>query len=127
MSSQPEGPFRLVIPSHASHVSTARLFISSFGRTLGLHPEVIEDLRLAVSEAVTAAVLAGQVETVTLSGQVDAGGVTLRIEPLSQPVSMASQSDGPTFEFGSIVRALFAEAFFDDQGLVIPVSWRPPT
>ncbi len=127
MTSQPEGPFRLVIPSHASHVSTARLFISSLGRTLGLHPETIEDLRLAVSEAVTAVVLAGQVETVTLSGQIDAGGVTVRIEPLAQPVADAKHSDVYAFEFDSIVRALFAEAFFDDQGLVIPVSWRPPT
>ena len=84
MSNQPEGPFKLTVPTRPEHVATARLFIASLGRTLGLHAEVIDDLRLAVSEAVTAAVVSAQSNDVTVSGTIGPEGVSVRVGPLSE-------------------------------------------
>lgn len=132
MSNQPEGPFKLVIPASADHVETARLFIASLGRTLGLHSEVIDDLRLAVSEAVTSSVLSDRSSEVTVSGVIGPEGVLVRVGPVSEvsdrsPAGGAVQFDQPSLELGSIVQALFPNAVFEGDRLVIAVSWRPPT
>lgn len=130
MSDQPEGPFKLIVPSGPEHVATARLFIASLGRTLSLHPEVIDDLRLAVSEAVTAAVLFAKGREVTISGTIGATGVQVQVKPLSDQDRARAEfvrADEPSLELGSIVRALFPNAAFEGDALVIPVSWRPPT
>lgn len=129
MSNQPEGPFKLVVPSSPDHVATARLFIASLGRTLGLHAEVIDDLRLVVSEAVTASVISALSSEVTVSGTIGREGVSVRVGPLSDTNSPgeATHADQPTLKLGSIVGALFPDAAFEGDTLVIPVSWRPPT
>lgn len=129
MSNQPEGPFKLVVPSSPDHVATARLFIASLGRTLGLNAEVIDDLRLAVSEAVTASVISALSSEVTVSGTIGRDGVSVRVGPLSDTNSVgeATHAGQPRLKLGSIVRALFPDAAFEGDTLVIPVSWRPPT
>ncbi len=129
MRNQPDGPFKLIIPSSADHVATARLFIASLGRTLGLHAEVIDDLRLAVSEAVTAAILSARSSEVTISGTIGPEGVSVRVGPLSDngAAGEPAPTDQPSLDLGSIVRALFHNAAFEGDTLVIAVSWRPPT
>ncbi len=129
MRNQPEGPFKLVVPSSPDHVATARLFVASLGRTLGLHPEVIDDLRLAVSEAVTAAVLSARSPDVIVSGTIGPEGVLVRVGPLSETrtVDERNPTDQPSLDLGSIVRALFPGAAFEGDMLVIDISWRPPT
>lgn len=130
MSDQPEGPFKLIVPSSPEHVATARLFIPSLGRTLGLHPEVIDDLRLAVSEAITVAVLFAKGREVTISGTIGPAGVQVQVGPVSDQDRARAEfvrADEPSLELGSIVRALFPNAAFEGDTLVIPVSWRPPT
>lgn len=130
MSNQPEGPFKLVVPSLPAHVATARLFIASLGRTLGLHAEVIDDLRLAVSEAVTAAVIADRSPEVTVSGTISPEGVSVRVGPLLDEDTAGAAplpGDPPSLDLGSIIRGLFPNAAFEGDALVITVSWRPPT
>lgn len=128
MSNQPEGPFKLTVPTRPEHVATARLFIASLGRTLGLHAEVIDDLRLAVSEAVTAAVVSAQSNDVTVSGTIGPEGVSVRVGPLSESNATGGTPTGqPSLDLGSVVSALFPTAAFEGDTLVIAVSWRPPT
>ncbi len=129
MRSQPEGPFKLTGPSSPDHVATARLFIASLGRTLGLHDEVIDDLRLAVSEAVTASILTARSNEVTISGTIGPEGVLVQVGPVSDQKSVGAgpgHVDQPSLDLGSIVRALFPNAAFEGDRLVITVSWRPP-
>lgn len=130
MRNQPEGPFKLIVPSRPEHVATARLFIASLGRTLGLHAEVIDDLRLAVSEAVTASVLSARSNDVTVSGTIGPEGVSVRVGPLLDEDTAGAAllpGDPPSLDLGSIIRGLFPSAAFEGDSLVITVSWRPPT
>ncbi len=116
MSERPVGPFELRIPPDPKHLSTARLFISSLARVIGLD-DLVDDLRLAVSEAVSAAILSGSAEEIVVVGAIAPDGLTVAVKPLAEGV----RSDD-RFDVGSIVSALFDGARYEDGGIVIPVA-----
>jgi serine/threonine-protein kinase RsbW len=59
MSDGPES-FLLEFPPAAHYVSTARIFAAGVARTFGADEELVEDLKVAVSEACTSAIRARQ-------------------------------------------------------------------
>ena len=66
------GPLILRIAGDAANLTTARSFVGSIGRVLGLDDGHRHDLRLAVSELATMAITSGSKEltfAVDLSGQ----------------------------------------------------------
>ncbi len=56
------GPVTLELPPRSPYVGVARLAIAALARRQGLHEEVVDDLLIAVSEAVTNALLATEEE-----------------------------------------------------------------
>lgn len=56
MTGAPPARFELSLPAEAEAVSTARLFAVAVARTAGCSDEVVADVRIAISEAVTRAV-----------------------------------------------------------------------
>jgi hypothetical protein len=67
------GPLTLRITGDPRHLSTARSFVGSVARVLGVDDERRHDLRLAVSELATAAISSGSMElslTVDIDGDV---------------------------------------------------------
>lgn len=92
------GHAELHLPPDVVHVGLARLVVTQAARTCGLPPDRIEDLRIAVSEAVTNAILAhqqaGSVKMVVVAfGAVDDGRFEVSIsdagpgfEPMADPL-----------------------------------------
>ncbi len=116
MPERPTGPFELRIPPLPEHVATARLFIASLARVVGLDEAVTEDLRLAISEAVTASITGGATTPVVLSGELTITHLTVRVGPLERD----AQSDD-RFDVASIIGALFDSVGFEQDSIVIPV------
>lgn len=56
MTEEPAARFELSLPAEAEAVGTARLFAVAVARTAGCSDEVVADVRIAISEAVTRAV-----------------------------------------------------------------------
>jgi serine/threonine-protein kinase RsbW len=59
MNDGPE-PFLLEFPPEAHYVSTARIFAAGVARSFGADEDLVEDLKVAVSEACTSAIRARQ-------------------------------------------------------------------
>ena len=57
MNDGPE-PFLLEFPPEAHYVSTARIFAAGVARSFGADEDLVEDLKVAVSEACTSAIRA---------------------------------------------------------------------
>ncbi len=115
MPDGPAGPFELRIPPDPVHVATARLFVASLARTAGWEEGRVDDLRLAVSEAVSAAMVAYPDTEVVVSGTIESGILNLRVAPISE----GALSDD-RFDVESIVASLFDGARFDGDAIVIP-------
>jgi anti-sigma regulatory factor (Ser/Thr protein kinase) len=88
---------RLQVPAAADHLGTARLFGAAAGRRFGADENVVEDLRLAVSEACTIALQAsrGAQSVVVTVGPVPGGlGAEVRTDTGRAP-SEEEESAGP--------------------------------
>lgn len=117
MSDRPTGPFSLELPSSAESVGTARLFVASLGRALGFGEDRIDDLRLAISEAVSAAVRRGEGAPIAVRGEITQSGLELRIAPVHRD----SLSDD-LIDVESILTSLFEASRHEDETIVIPVE-----
>ncbi len=105
--------FSLEVSASASAPATARLFIGAVLRALG-NEDRIEDLKLVVSEAITA--ITGAAPGTTATVRLDAAAGMLEVEPLDASIL-------PPGSIGmDVISALFAAAHIDDQAhrLVIP-------
>jgi len=79
---------RLQVPAAADHLGTARLFGAAAGRRFGADENVVEDLRLALSEACTIALQAsrGAQSVVVTVGPVPEGlGAEVRTDTARAP------------------------------------------
>jgi histidine kinase-like protein len=111
-----EDRFSLTLPARAGLVGTIRVFASAVARHYGLADEIVEDVKLAVSEACTDPIDAGAGGDVTVVLVDD--GLALRCEIRSAPWSSAGQRatdlpegiDPAVLERIQVVRALFADA-----------------
>ena len=105
------GPYRLVVSAKASSVAAARLFVGVVARTAGSDEELIEDLKLAVSEALTAAVLDKSAEELSVS--MDPRTHTLVVAPVMEH---ALSQDSLAM---IVISELFSEAVVADDRLEI--------
>jgi serine/threonine-protein kinase RsbW len=73
----------LEIPPRSAYVGVVRLAITSLARSAGIDEEALDDLRIAVSEACTNAVLSneqsGSEERVAVSWRVEDGGAVIEV------------------------------------------------
>lgn len=147
----PVESFVLEFPPEAHYVSTARLFAAGIARTYGTDEELVEDLKVAVSEACTSAIKArrdGMSERpVRLSVRRDAGLLSFEaedtgIQPAGEGPEPVIASSGSSSEdivrrlSLETIRALFpaTEIVPNPQGggnirfsLGLPAAARPPT
>lgn len=97
----------LAVPAEASYIGTIRLFASAVGRHIAADDELVDDLKLALAEAVAEPIEAGvggDVEIVAILDEVP------RFEVRSESWAEASLNGDTTFmRHGELVRALFAD------------------
>jgi histidine kinase-like protein len=112
--SEPTAPaFELLVPPDAAFVATARLFAAAVGRTVGCDEGSIEDLKLAVSEAVTAGLRAGASEQITVRAERLPTVLRIEVEPVPAEVSNAEE-DGPAGV--ELIRLVFQDVEHSEQG-----------
>lgn len=78
------GSLSLHVAGDAAHLTTARSFAGSVGRVLNMNDEQRHDLRLAVSEIATAAIMAGLIE-LRFVVEFDSGVPVLRLDIEGDP------------------------------------------
>ncbi len=107
-------PYRLVVPATASHVASARLFVAAVVAAAGVDEDVVDDLRLAVSDLVGEIVAEGTAGEVTLEVSPAAGTVTIR--PWGAVV--------PEQDFGAleITTALFPASRVEGDAVVVDLA-----
>lgn len=105
--SGPSGEHVLEFPAEARYVRVARLFAAMLARDAGVDEETVGDVKVAISEAATGALLArgegGSVRVVAVSSDEE---VTFRIEGFTVP-------GGDGFGF-ALITSLFPDAVVDD-------------
>jgi hypothetical protein len=106
-----------VLPARADLVGTLRLFVSSVARASGLSDDLVEDVKLAISEAATDPIQAGAGGSISTTLHRDASGLVCEVTSGSWSFDEAAPSgDVPEgIEAGvldrlQVVRALFADA-----------------
>jgi hypothetical protein len=107
--------FSLTVPARAGLVGTIRVFASAVARHYGLADDVVEDVKLAVSEACTDPIDAGAGGELTVA--IGRDGVDLVCEITSAPWKAAAPStdlpegiDPAVLDRLQVVRALFTDA-----------------
>jgi len=106
--------FDLDLPAAPEHLGTARAFVASLARGLGVSGELVEDLKLAVSEACTDALPGSR--NVRLRAVVE--GRVLRFEidaPGSSTVAAGLDAVSAPARF-DLVRSLFPDAVIEHDG-----------
>ena len=111
------GSWTLEIPSEAAYISTARLFAGAMARHFGVTEEVVDDLKLAISEACNGAIRIREAEggTRPIRIEVSTEGTSLAFEiedAIETGPSLAGDTTGDLTRGPSIelIRALFPEA-----------------
>lgn len=97
----PAGVVRLRVPADSRYARVVRVTVGAFAVRLGLHPEVVEDLRLAIDEALILllATLGADEDTthvdlvLGLDQDPTSRLVTLELETDPAPVRVAAGSD----------------------------------
>ena len=108
----------LELPLDSAYLTTARLFAAAAGRQLGLQEEIVEDLKLAISEACTGAINAtpGVEGAVQLSITAAEGRVAFRLVT-EGPIDvgpMEPNSDHPSAGVTDGMGLEVTQALFDD-------------
>ena len=102
--------FTLCVPAAAEHMTTVRAFAGAVARRCGFDEDVIEDVKLAVSEACAGPIDAGVSGDIDLAVTDDGGA--LRLEVHSAPWTEPEQPsiDGALLDRSALVRTLFGDA-----------------
>lgn len=102
-----ERALSLAVPADAAFVGTVRLFASAVGRHIAADDDLVDDLKLALAEAVTEPIEAGVVGMIDVVAFLDA---VPRFEVRSDAWDEDRPSgDGQFPRHGELVRALFAD------------------
>jgi Anti-sigma regulatory factor (Ser/Thr protein kinase) len=83
---------RLQIPSHADYIDIVRVCLYGIASKLSFSYEDIEDMKVAVSEACTNAVLHGR------SAEEGGSLIDISFEPSEAGITIIVRNDGPPFE-----------------------------
>lgn len=75
-------PFELTVPAEPAHLATVRLFVASVARSVGADDEVVDDLRLAVSELATAIATRPGSDVVHVSATAEADTLIVEVGPV---------------------------------------------
>ena len=122
----------LTVPAEAPYVGMARLFAASAARTFGIDEEVIEDIKLAISEATTSVVMTASSGVISIAATRTDVGLTYEVRHDGGVGSSVSQeppsADGFDTETARdlglrIIRALFPTPL-EDEGDVDPSTLR---
>ena len=108
--------FRLAVPAEAGHMTTVRAFAAAVARRFGFDEDVIEDLKLAISEACAEPIDAGVAGEIEVLVRDDDGA--LRYEVRCAPWTPVAQppADGAFVDRSALVRALFDDAESTQDG-----------
>jgi len=106
----------LRVPASPDVLRLIRLFATSLGRHVDLHPEAVEDLKLALTEVCSAAIESSHrdddVITVTVSWRPDRGGIAVAVSASSN----FSTGDGTSDDRGRLLDALGIELHPAEDG-----------
>jgi anti-sigma regulatory factor (Ser/Thr protein kinase) len=116
--------FLLTVPAHAGLVGTLRVFASAVARHYGLEDDLVEDVKLAVSEASTDPVDAGVSGDISLSIVRDDDGLECSITSAGWSPTTAIRAAGDlpegidpaALDRLQLVSALFPDARRVDRG-----------
>ena len=112
--------FTLELPPDPAFMATARMFASSLARHFEIDENVVEDLKLAISEACSRALAAdGGEDPVSLNVERDDGRLVFEISQGELPGAGASE-DTPTPSHAELATGLSLElitALFEDAEL----------
>jgi hypothetical protein len=116
---EPEGTFVLELPDDPAFVATARLFAAALARHFGCDEDTVQDVKLAVSEACTAAVADRGTAPVRLEAAAEGGALRFDVCCLEGPTGRpAAGGDARTARLErpigptgvQLIGALFADA-----------------
>lgn len=97
----------LAVPADAAFIGTVRLFASAIGRHVAADDDLVDDLKLALAEAVTEPIEAGVTGTIDVVAFLDeAPRFEVRCAAWDED---APSGDGQFPRHGELVRALFAD------------------
>ena len=116
--SQPPDPatYELVVPATGPHVATSRMFMIGVANVAGCDEDVVADVKLAVSEMVTAIVEDGAASEIRVTATISPGRLSIRIAPWPDHI------DVEDLGVLDIVDVLFPGTAADDGAVVIPVD-----
>jgi anti-sigma regulatory factor (Ser/Thr protein kinase) len=122
--------FSITVPSRAGLVGTIRAFASAVGRHYGLDDGLVEDVKLAISEACTDPVQAGAGGEISVTVRADGSGLACEVTSQSwEPSAVEGSRDLPesvdpmTLDRLNLVRALFPDADRVERGDTVKVRF----
>ncbi|HXF36079.1 MAG TPA: ATP-binding protein [Actinomycetota bacterium] len=115
---EPEGTFVLELPDDPAFVATARLFAGALARHFGCQEDTVQDVKLAVSEACTAAVADRGTAPVRLEAAAEGAVLRFDVCCLEGPPGRPAAGDARTAHLErpigptgvQLIGALFADA-----------------
>ena len=117
-----DGELRLLIPPTASYIAMARLFAAAAARQHGCSEEVIEDLKIAISETVTNAVKAHE-----RTGETDLITITVHRQGSTLTFDVVDRGDGFDLEPGEPQTMKSAALHHGSLGLALVRTMFPET
>ena len=110
----------IAIPPRSVYVGVVRLTVTSLARTAGLDEDRVDDLRIAVTEACTSAVLAheeaGNSEPVVVKWLEEADRFVIDVEGRVEPVEHNPQ-DSQGFSTRQVLSHALVESLVDESEL----------
>jgi anti-sigma regulatory factor (Ser/Thr protein kinase) len=96
----PESDIRLTLPARAENVALVRHVVSALAESLAFPPKLIEDIRLAVTEACTNVVRHAYIGTegpldVSIAPHAGSGGLTIVVSDRGRGIQPNPNSEGP--------------------------------
>jgi hypothetical protein len=112
--------FNLSVPAEAGHITTVRTFAAAVARRFGFDEDVIEDVKLAVSEACAGPIDAGVEGEIELLVRDEEGALRYEIRSAAWTAPAPPSIDGALIDPSALVRALFDDAErLDDDGYAV--------
>lgn len=112
-------PVEISIPAGTAYVGIVRLAVASLARSAGFDEERVDDIRIAVSEACTNAVLAheeaGSSEPVTVAWSESPDRITVQIDDrVAAPDAVGSPLDSQGFSSRMVMSVSLVEEMADE-------------
>jgi anti-sigma regulatory factor (Ser/Thr protein kinase) len=112
--------YALSVPAESRYIATARFFGSTVARLFDCDSEVVEDLKIALSDALGSAIKLdpadGRSDPITITARHVPGSVSFTIVAPGSEIALVGSIDN-SFDSGSyglaVIRALFDDARFE--------------